>query len=203
MMNKLSHAVSSVLSCASYCRHPPSYNSPGKTNCTSMAWLRSRLTEVMVQPSMPQGTMPSKKLRSGFTFKANVLPSAVVPLIRTIDPGRWAVQAHAGSGIVWGIGRQGAPIDALAADVLRLREMAIAGGGNLVLPRCPTDRKDRAHRTLVPAPPRARDDGGRHDPGTGRRLCGKPHSVAKGPAARAPGGGKPAARRIGTRRRSI
>ncbi len=70
-------------------------------------------------------------------FRANVVPSAVAPLAEAIDPGRWAVQAHAGSGIVWGLALA-ADAEPPAAELDRLRDRAVQAGGNLVLPRCPT-----------------------------------------------------------------
>ncbi|RUL89695.1 FAD-binding oxidoreductase [Tautonia sociabilis] len=78
---------------------------------------------------------------SALSFKANLLPSSVVAFVESIDPGRWEVQSHAGNGIVWGLGRPGIEVDRLAEDVTRLREAAVSAGGNLILPRCPTDRK--------------------------------------------------------------
>jgi glycolate oxidase FAD binding subunit len=78
---------------------------------------------------------------SVLAFKATLLPSMISGFVDAIDPGRWEVQGHAGNGIVWGHSRPHGPVDALAGDVLRLRERAIAAEGNLTLPRCPTDLK--------------------------------------------------------------
>jgi glycolate oxidase FAD binding subunit len=74
-------------------------------------------------------------------FTANVRPSSVVGLVQDLDPARWAIQAHAGSGIVRGHHLGPVERDAVAPELQRLRDRAVAGGGNLVLPRCPTDWK--------------------------------------------------------------
>ena len=78
---------------------------------------------------------------TAMAFKATLLPSALPGFVGGIDPGRWAVQCHAGNGIVWGLSRPEVPVGDLADDVGRLRERAIDAEGNLILPRCPTDRK--------------------------------------------------------------
>ncbi len=75
------------------------------------------------------------------SFKATLLPSAVANFFAEVDPARWAVQSHAGSGIVWGLAHSDVPISVLAQDIAHLRELAVAAEGNLILPQCPTDRK--------------------------------------------------------------
>jgi glycolate oxidase FAD binding subunit len=76
------------------------------------------------------------------TLLANVRPSAVPGLAARLDAGRWAVQAHAGNGVVRA--HLTAP-DADLADVTsvvdELRQEAGQAGGNLTLPRCPTEWK--------------------------------------------------------------
>ena len=80
------------------------------------------------------------------SLKLSVRPSEVAGLFGELDPGLWAMQAHAGNGIVWchWIG----PADGNAlADVLpevdRVRSLAVLGGGSLTIPHCPTPWKER------------------------------------------------------------
>lgn len=77
------------------------------------------------------------------SFMANVRPSSVIALTRDLDPSLWAIQAHAGNGIVYGHALGDAGLAALAPEIDRLRAAAVADGGNLVLPRCPVDWKER------------------------------------------------------------
>jgi glycolate oxidase FAD binding subunit len=78
---------------------------------------------------------------------ATVPPSALHCLLSALHPRHWQVHAHAGSGIVFA---SRAGIDALEgeADVLtelnEVRKLAVAKGGNLTLPHCPTRWKARA-----------------------------------------------------------
>jgi glycolate oxidase FAD binding subunit len=78
-----------------------------------------------------------------FSFAANLRPSSTVPFLRDLDSDRWAVQAHAGNGIVRGHALGAVEFDVLTADVERLRARAIRDGGSLILTRCPTDAKER------------------------------------------------------------
>ena len=78
---------------------------------------------------------------AAITFKANLRPSALAEFAEAVDPGRWMLQCHAGNGIAWGVARSGVPIDDLAPDIGRLRELAVAADGNLTLPRCPSAMK--------------------------------------------------------------
>jgi glycolate oxidase FAD binding subunit len=77
------------------------------------------------------------------SFAATLRPSSVLRYVAAIDPGRWAIQAHAGNGIVLGhaLGDWNEP-EADAA-IARLRDPAVADGGALTLPRCPTAWKPR------------------------------------------------------------
>ncbi len=74
---------------------------------------------------------------------ANVRPSQVMAFVERLEPGRWAVQAHAGNGIVRGHLRGPFDQDELATELDGLRARAVEAGGNLILSRCPTDAKER------------------------------------------------------------
>jgi glycolate oxidase FAD binding subunit len=77
--------------------------------------------------------------------KASVRPSGVPELMARLDPGRWATQAHAGSGVVWAFRLDVDPTERLS-DVLpeidALRTIAVSQGGNLTVPRAPTAWKE-------------------------------------------------------------
>jgi glycolate oxidase FAD binding subunit len=72
-----------------------------------------------------------------------IRPSFVSTFVRGLDPGRWAVQAHSGSGVVRAhrLGEDG--LDAIAAEIDAMRAAAVGDGGNLTLSRCPADWKAR------------------------------------------------------------
>jgi glycolate oxidase FAD binding subunit len=74
-------------------------------------------------------------------FVANLRPSSLTSFLAAIDARHWAVQAHAGSGIVRAflLGELGAP--AITEEIAHLRALAVADGGNLVLSRCPAEWK--------------------------------------------------------------
>lgn len=74
------------------------------------------------------------------SFKANVLPHAVADFCRTAAAlsDRLAVQAHAGNGIVLGHVDGDFTLDQAQSLLLRLTEKASAGGGNLIVRRCPS-----------------------------------------------------------------
>jgi glycolate oxidase FAD binding subunit len=74
---------------------------------------------------------------------ANIRPSSVAAFAADLDPARWAVQAHAGNGIVRLQALDPAEIESLALEINRLRARAVADGGNLVLSRCPAEWKGR------------------------------------------------------------
>ena len=77
------------------------------------------------------------------TIAANLKPSAALGFVAALDPGRWAVQAHAGSGIVRAHLLGEPDLETVAPEVDLLRHGAARLGGNLTLPRCPTGWKDR------------------------------------------------------------
>ena len=86
------------------------------------------------------------------SFVANLRPSSVVSFVTSLDPALWAVQAHAGNGIVraHAIGEESA--EAARSQIGNLRRSAVADGGNLILSRCPAELKDTL---LVWGEPRA------------------------------------------------
>ncbi|MBV8230832.1 MAG: FAD-binding oxidoreductase [Planctomycetaceae bacterium] len=86
------------------------------------------------------------------SFVANVRLSTVVPLVEDLDPSMWAIQAHAGNGIVRGHALGTPDLDALAPEIERLRARAVRDGGNLILSRCPTDAKGRLRVWGEPRP---------------------------------------------------
>jgi glycolate oxidase FAD binding subunit len=77
------------------------------------------------------------------SFVANLRASSAVRFALDLDSERWAVQVHAGNGIVRAHGRGDRPQEDWSREVARLRVEAIRDGGNLTLSRCPTEWKDR------------------------------------------------------------
>jgi glycolate oxidase FAD binding subunit len=77
------------------------------------------------------------------SFVVNVLPSAVASFVNPLDPARWVVQAHAGNGIIRAQAVGDRPLEDVEPELRRLRADAVRLGGNLVLPRCPTEWKER------------------------------------------------------------
>lgn len=77
------------------------------------------------------------------SLTANVRPSAVAGLAGPVDAQRWAVQAHAGSGIVHLHLTDPEPSSPPSEEVDALRAFAVEQGGNLIVARCPTPWKDR------------------------------------------------------------
>ncbi len=75
------------------------------------------------------------------SFVANLRPSSVVSFVKEVDSSRWALQAHAGNGIVRGHATGTSELEGFAPDVARLRALAVRDGGNLILSRCPTEAK--------------------------------------------------------------
>jgi glycolate oxidase FAD binding subunit len=119
-------------------------------NAQSVAWqidrIRSELgpAEAAVRENADAASLWSALIEfpalelGPISFTANLRPSSVVGFVRDLDPARWAVQAHAGNGIVRGHHLGPAAVDALAPELARLRARAVQEGGNLILPRCPT-----------------------------------------------------------------
>ena len=86
---------------------------------------------------------PGSVDRVPMTAVASVPRSAVVGLIASADPFRWAIQAHAGSGVVrFRLMTEWEPEPIMRA-IAEIRSRAEAIGGSLILSRCPTEWKDR------------------------------------------------------------
>jgi glycolate oxidase FAD binding subunit len=77
------------------------------------------------------------------TLAINLRPSTALSFLPALDPARWAIQSHAGNGIIRAHLRGEAGLESIAPEVDRLRLEAVRLGGNLTLPRCPTAWKER------------------------------------------------------------
>ncbi len=121
-------------------------------NEASVAWqmqaIRSELAGKVVRDERDQASAPLQGALREFTaerigpisFVANVPYSFVATLAMSVDSAVWAIQSHAGNGVV----RAHALVDDLArleADVVKLRDLTESVGGNMILSLCPTDRK--------------------------------------------------------------
>ena len=72
------------------------------------------------------------------TIEANLPPSKVAEFASALDPGRWALTARAGSGIVRAHWLGEIDLAEAQRQIHGLRQLAEASGGALTLPRCPT-----------------------------------------------------------------
>jgi glycolate oxidase FAD binding subunit len=73
----------------------------------------------------------------GWTWKANLRPSAVAPFVQNFPKNRFRWQAQALSGIVWGRATSAAELDQVQSDLNDLRRYAEAAQGSVVVWRCP------------------------------------------------------------------
>jgi glycolate oxidase FAD binding subunit len=124
-------------------------------NAPSVAWQVDRLmvelgrTDVVIRQGADAGALWSaltafQALEIGpIGIAASMKPSAVGLFVSRLDSAQWAVQAHAGNGIVRAHSIGPRTLDDLGAEIDRLRSEATRNGGNLTLPRCPTEWKDR------------------------------------------------------------
>ena len=76
------------------------------------------------------------------SFVANVRPSSVVSFVASLDPSIWAVQAHAGNGIVRAHAQGQWALEKARDQIAKLRRAAVTDGGNLILSRCPQNWKE-------------------------------------------------------------
>jgi glycolate oxidase FAD binding subunit len=86
------------------------------------------------------------------SFVANLRPSGVSRLLEALPADQWAVQAHAGNGIVRGHALENCSWETIAVEIDSLRRSAISEGGNLIVSRCPTDQKPRLRVWGEPRP---------------------------------------------------
>jgi glycolate oxidase FAD binding subunit len=77
------------------------------------------------------------------TLAINLRPSTALGFLPALDQARWAIQSHAGNGILRAHLQGEAGLESIAPEVDRLRLEAVRLGGNLTLPRCPTAWKER------------------------------------------------------------
>ncbi|MFO0960079.1 MAG: FAD-binding oxidoreductase [Isosphaeraceae bacterium] len=70
-------------------------------------------------------------------------PSLLTALLGGLDGETWAVQAHAGSGVIHAQTRAEQPLEELAPRVDNLRAACARAGGYLVVTACPSDFKSR------------------------------------------------------------
>jgi glycolate oxidase FAD binding subunit len=125
-------------------------------NAPSVAWQLDRLHAELKCPGSEVRQGPDAEplwgALTGFqaeedcgplSFTASLRPSGVAGFVAGIDPGRWAVQAHAGNGIVRAYLLGQVDLEATSAEVARLRALVLRDGGSLILSRCPAGWKDR------------------------------------------------------------
>ena len=133
-------------------------------NATSVAWQLDRLkdelgrADLAILEGATAGPLWSALTEfqaaevGALSFMANLRPSSVVPFVTRLDPSRWAIQAHAGNGIVRGHALGETELEGLALEIEQFRADAVRDGGNLILPRCPTDAKERLRVWGEPRP---------------------------------------------------
>src|SRR5262249_49533610 len=124
-------------------------------NSSSVRWQLSRLTiELGRYDKTIRENDEGAGLWSGLTefqaaqpgsvsFVASLRPSRVVTLLSHIDHQRWAIQAHAGNGIVHIHALQNLSLEEVCATVDQLRRLCSADGGSVIVARCPTEWKQR------------------------------------------------------------
>ncbi len=76
------------------------------------------------------------------SFVANLRPSQVTSFVDQVDPKRWSIQTHAGSGIVRAHALGDWTMETADSQVGIHRQAARQGGGDLILSRCPTEWKE-------------------------------------------------------------
>jgi glycolate oxidase FAD binding subunit len=120
-------------------------------NAASVAWQLDRigaeLSGKSVQLARGEDVEPirtalrdSPALPGLVSLVANVRLSVVPQLASAVDPALWALQAHAGNGVVR-LRAVGNDLAAIEADTHRLRAMVETTGGNLIVARCPAEHK--------------------------------------------------------------
>lgn len=89
------------------------------------------------------------------SFRLTLPPSRLTEFLATVDRQSWAIHAHAGDGIGWIHALQSIDRDTAIELAGTLRGRLAAWGGNLTVPRCPTDWKDGIGVWGRPTPDRA------------------------------------------------
>lgn len=89
---------------------------------------------------------------SALSFVASLRPSASIGFGASLPDEKWAVQIHAGNGIVRAHSLGSSRVEDFAKDVERLRGVAVEAGGNLTLSRCPAEWKERLGVWGAPRP---------------------------------------------------
>lgn len=124
-------------------------------NAASVSWQVDRLmielgrTNIVIRegddaPALWAALTEFQAAKVGSTsFVANIRPSTVASFVKDIVATKWAVQAHAGNGIVRGHLLEPHDAESAREEIERLRAAAVKDGGNLILPRCPTESKER------------------------------------------------------------
>ena len=77
------------------------------------------------------------------SIRAITRPSRVASLAARLDPSRWEVGVHAGNGVLRAHLVVETTLDEAALETETLRVQAVADGGNLTIPHCPTEWKAR------------------------------------------------------------
>jgi glycolate oxidase FAD binding subunit len=83
---------------------------------------------------------------------ANIRPSSVASFVSSMDPAIWAVQSHAGNGIVRAHSQGELTAERAIEQISRLRRAAVSDGGNMVVSHCPHEWKDRLRVWGEPRP---------------------------------------------------
>lgn len=124
-------------------------------NTPSVAWQIDRLlTELGMTTAVTREGIEAEPLWSALTefqvaelgpvcVVASLRPSSVLGFAKRFDPERWALQSHAGNGIVRAHATGTPDLEVLTPEIDRLRAEAVRDGGNLTLSRCPTAWKER------------------------------------------------------------
>jgi glycolate oxidase FAD binding subunit len=124
-------------------------------NATSVSWQIDRLKDELRRPDLEVRQGPdAEQVWSALTeFQAtepgpiscvlSTRPSDVAVLMMGIDPDLWAVQAHAGNGIIRMQALGEWSLENAAEEIDQYRAAAVRNEGNLIVAHCPTAWKER------------------------------------------------------------
>jgi glycolate oxidase FAD binding subunit len=124
-------------------------------NAPSLSWQLSRLMSELMRTDLT--VLRDQDATAGWTglteFSVadvgpascvlSLRPTGVIRFVESIDSGRWAVQAHAGNGIVRLHALSELTLDEIALEIGRVRSKIESESGGLIVTRCPTDWKAR------------------------------------------------------------